>query len=356
MIEVDLKHRQGDFSLDVAFSGTGGTTALFGPSGSGKTTIVNAISGLLRPDHGRIVVGGRVLFDSAAGVFVPPHLRRVGYVFQEPRLFPHMTVRQNLTYAGEHLKLSEIIELLGLGDMLDRKPNTLSGGEAQRVAIGRALNAEPEILLMDEPLAALDSARKSEILPYLARIRDTQMVPIIYVSHAMQEVAQFASDLVLIRDGKVRRFGPIAEILSDPAAVPDLGIQDAGAVVQALLVQSDAGDGLSKLTTSSGELFLPKLNASDGTSVRVRIQASDIILAKARPDGMSALNILPVEVTGIHEGQGPGVAVGLISGTDRLISRITRRSLRALDLTQGSQCFAIIKTVSIAPGDVEKAR
>lgn len=352
MIEVQLSHRQGDFALEVAFTSSGGVVALYGPSGAGKTTIVNAIAGLIRPDAGRIVIDGRVLFDSAKGVDVKPHQRRTGYVFQDPRLFPHMTVLENLKYGQSDDQPNDYIELLGLESLLVRYPVNLSGGEAQRVAIGRALFANPDILLMDEPLAALDVARKAEILPYLARIRDSQSIPIFYVSHVMSEVAQLANDLVLMRDGKVVRHGPIGDILSDPDAVPDLGIRDAGAVIQARLSKQDAGDGLSELTTSNGILYLPQINQTEGSVIRVRVQASDIILAKTRPADLSALNILPVDVSSIHAGQGPGVAVGLTSGTDRLIARITRRSQNALGLTEGSACFAIIKSVSIAPGDV----
>lgn len=352
MIEVQLTHRQDAFTLEAKFQSAGGVIALFGPSGSGKTTIVNAIAGLIRPDAGRIVIDGRVLFDSATDTFIKPHLRRVGYVFQDPRLFPHMTVLQNLRYGETAKPKTDFINLLGLEHLLTRTPQNLSGGEAQRVAIGRALYASPDILLMDEPLAALDAPRKAEILPYLARIRDTSDIPIFYVSHAMSEVAQLASDLVLIRDGKVTRAGPIGDITSDPDAVPDLGIQDAGAVIEAELTMPDAGDGLSALTTSDGVLLLPRLPQPKGHRVRVRILASDVILSKTRPEGLSALNILPVTITNIHDGQGPGVAIGLSSGTDKLIARITRRSQNTLDLKVGSPCFAIIKSVSIAPSDV----
>jgi molybdate transport system ATP-binding protein len=352
MIEIDLRHHLENFALDVTFKSEGGVVALFGPSGAGKTTIVNAIAGLIRPDEGRIVVNDRVLFDSAKGAFVKPHRRRVGYVFQDPRLFPHMTVLENLRYGQQGDTSNDFIELLGLAHLLNRYPRNLSGGEAQRVAIGRALFANPEILLMDEPLAALDAARKAEILPYLAKIRDTTKVPIFYVSHAMSEVAQLANDIVLIKDGKVARHGPIGDILSDPNAVPDLGIQEAGAVILAILSEKDSGDGLSKLATTSGDLYLPKIDQPEGTTIRVRIQASDIILAKTRPTGLSALNILPVEISSVHEGQGPGVAIGLTSGTDKLIARITRRSQNSLALVAGTHCYAIIKSVSIAPSDV----
>ncbi|MFY0690615.1 MAG: molybdenum ABC transporter ATP-binding protein [Paracoccaceae bacterium] len=355
-LQLDITHRFGDFRLEVALDAPRGVTALFGPSGSGKTSLVNAIAGLLRPDQGRVVLDGRVLLDTEAKIFVPPHQRRIGYVFQDARLFPHMSVRDNLTYgqrfAARALPVEPVVDLLGLGGLLARMPARLSGGETQRVALGRALLSDPQMLLMDEPLAALDTARKDEILPYLERLRDEAGLPILYVSHAMVEVARLATTLVLLRDGRISRAGPVAEVLSDPEAVRDLGVRDAGAILEATVTQRDAGDGLSALASSQGQLFLPMVDLPEGAKLRVRIQASDVILSKDRPEGLSALNILPVTITALHEGAGPGVAVALSSGEDRLIARITRRSAKALELRQGAQCFAVIKTVSVAPVDV----
>lgn len=357
MIEVELRHQQGDFSLDVSFRSEGGVVGLFGPSGSGKTTVIRAISGLLHPDDGRIVLGRRVLFDRRAGVVIPPHKRRVGYVFQEPRLFPHLTVERNLRY-GQPVPapVGPVAELLGLTHLLARAPRDLSGGEAQRVAIGRALLSAPEVLLMDEPLAALDPARKEEILPYLAAIRDQARIPIFYVSHALEEVAQLASDLVVIRNGGVSRAGPIGEVLADPDAVPDIGLRDAGALLQGVLEELDAGDGLSRVRVGAHGLLLPAIHRPRGARVQIRILATDVILARQKPHEISALNILPVEVTQIFDGSGPGVAVALRSGEDRLIARITRRSARLLQLSTGAQVFAVIKSISVAPGNVAGAR
>ncbi len=353
MIEIAIKHRQGDFNVDAEFTSTSGVVALFGPSGAGKTTVINAVAGLIRPDAGRISIQGRVLFDSATNVFVPPHLRRIGYVFQEPRLFPHLTVEKNLRFGQKiHEPLGDIVDLLGIGELLSRHPAALSGGEAQRVAIARALLSKPDILLMDEPLAALDARRKSEILPYLAQVRDSADIPIFYVSHALSEVAQLADDIVLINDGKVARSGPISEVLADPKAVRDLGVQDAGALIEATLIEPDAGDGLSALQTSAGVLYLPKIDKAKGAKVRVRIQASDVILSSKLPEGLSALNVLPATITSLHGGQGPGMAVGLKSGEDHLLARVTRRSANALELKPGGTCFAVIKSVSVAPADV----
>ena len=222
---VDVEHEQGAFRLTAGFAAPAGVTALFGRSGSGKTTLVRIIGGLVRPRRGRVVVAGETLVDTARGIAVPPHRRRIGYVFQEGRLFPHLTVRQNLLFGRWFAPRREpgtepgaIVDLLGIGHILNRRPGALSGGEAQRVAIGRALLAKPRLLLMDEPLAALDDARKAEILPFIARLRDEARVPIVYVSHARAEVARLADTVVLIEDGRVTAAGPAAGILAASAA------------------------------------------------------------------------------------------------------------------------------------------
>ena len=209
-IEVLVRRRLGDFSLDAAFEAQGHVVALFGPSGSGKSTLLNIIAGLVRPDEARIVVGGRVLADTAAGLRVPVHRRRVGYVFQEARLFPHMSVARNLSYgrrfapeAERYGSVEEIVALLGIAPLLDRRPDGLSGGEKQRVAIGRALLAAPRLLLMDEPLASLDAARKAETLPYIERLRDELAIPIVYVSHSREEVERLTREIVHLDGGRV---------------------------------------------------------------------------------------------------------------------------------------------------------
>jgi molybdate transport system ATP-binding protein len=214
-IAVAVTHRQGDFSLDVAFAADAHVVALFGPSGSGKSTVLNVIAGLVRPKEARVAVGGRVLVDTRAGVFVPPHRRRIGYVFQDGRLFPHLSVRRNLAYGRwftarteRWAKPEEVIALLGIGHLLDRSPGTLSGGEKQRVAIGRALLASPRLLLMDEPLASLDEARKRETLPYIERLRDELSIPIVYVSHSLAEVERLAGRIVRLDGGRVAPSNP----------------------------------------------------------------------------------------------------------------------------------------------------
>lgn len=358
-LSVAVRHALPGFTLDVSFEAPPGVTALFGRSGSGKTSIVNAVAGLLRPDFGRITLDGAVLEDSERRLWLPPHMRRIGYVFQEPRLFPHLTVRQNLAYGARLVSkapdagqdFERVVAMLGIAALLPRRPGALSGGEASRVAIGRALLSRPRLLLMDEPLTALDASRKAEILPYLERLRDEVGVPILYVSHALSEVARLATTIVVIDAGRVARAGPAAEMLADPEAAPLLGIREAGALLPAR-VAAHHDDGLTELTVSAGRLLLPRLAVAPGTRLRVRIPAQDVILSRARPEGLSALNILPATVTGLRRGEGPGVIVQLRAGDDLILARITRRSAEALGLEPGAECHAILKSVAVAQADV----
>lgn len=358
-LEVDISHDFGAFRLDVRFDAPAGVTALFGRSGAGKTTIVNAISGLLRPDRARIAVDGTVLTDTEAGIRLAVHRRRIGYVFQDARLFPHLTVRQNLAFGGwfaprgaPRATPAHVIELLGIGALLGRRPRDLSGGERQRVAIGRALLAAPRLLLMDEPLASLDEARKDEIIPYLERLRDETEVPILYVSHAVAEIARLATTVVAVGGGRVLASGPAGEMLADPGRIRLFGVREAGAVLHARVVAHDDADGLTELALSAGRIYLPRLEASPGTMVRVRVGAHDVILTREKPAAVSTLNVLAAVVTSVSEGEGPGAAVGLLAGEDRLLARLTRRSVRALGLTPGEPVWAMIKATSVAPRDV----
>lgn len=352
-LSVRLCHRLGDFRLDAAFEAPAGVTALFGRSGSGKTTIVNAVAGLLRPDAGRIATEDAVLVDSDRGILVPPHRRRVGYVFQDARLFPHLSVGRNLTYGRAFARdaggpdPAHIAALLGISDLLARRPGALSGGERQRVALGRAILSNPRLLLMDEPLAALDEARKAEILPYLERLRDEIGLPILYVSHSVAEIARLATTVVLIDAGRVTATGPAVAILSDFATLPALGLREAGAILDARLVRHD-DDGLSRLATSAGPLFLPRLDADPGAAIRLRILAQDVMIALERPVGLSALNILPARVLDLQDSEGAGVMVRLGIGGQTLLSRITRRSAQTLGLCPGLPVHAVLKAVSVA--------
>ena len=356
MLDVAIEHRLGSFTLDIRFTTGSGLTALFGRSGAGKTSIVNAIAGLIRPQRGHIAVDGAVLLDTARGVFVPAHRRRLGYVFQEGRLFPHLTVRQNLLFGAwfaprranpGQAGLDEVVELLGIGPLLARRPGRLSGGEKQRVAIGRALLAQPRLLLMDEPLASLDNARKDEILPYLERLRDHSRVPFVYVSHAAAEVARLATTIVLVADGRVQAVGPAAEIMGRAGQYPLAGGFEAGAVLTATVAAHDPGWDLSELSGGFGRLVVGRLDLPVGSRLRVRIRARDVMLATTRPSGISALNVLPATIEALVATGEEAVEVQLRLGAERLLARITRRSQAALGLVSGGAVFAVIKAVAI---------
>ncbi len=340
MIDVVIKQQLGQLALDVAFSAPAGLTAIFGPSGAGKTSILRAVAGLSQPASGHVRLDGTDI-----GVLAP-QARRIGYVFQDARLFPHMTVEQNLTYGGAHDR-DRIIDMLGLSELLGRYPARLSGGEAQRVAIGRALMSAPQLLLLDEPLAGLDAARKAEVLPYLERLRDIAEMPILYVSHDMAEVARLATTLVLLRDGRVVRDGPLLDLLSDPAQIPVLGAEVAGALLPVQVTGFDATDQMTTLTADAGAILVPGQLGEIGQSLRLRIPARDIILSKTVPADVSALNILPVTIADLSEVDGAFVDVTLQAGSDRLLARITRRSCQRLDLSPGQAIHAIVKATAI---------
>jgi molybdate transport system ATP-binding protein len=352
-LSVDVRHHQGDFLLDASFDSAGRLTALFGPSGSGKTSLVNIIGGLIRPQHGRVVAGGRVLVDTAARTFVPMHKRRIGYVFQDARLFPHLTVRQNLGYgrfftpaAERYADFSDVVDLLGIGHLLDRRPASLSGGEKQRVAIGRALIASPKLILMDEPLASLDEARKTEIMPYLEKLRDESRIPIVYVSHSVVEVARLATDVVVLEHGKVVASGATGDIFSRFERLPEEQRGEIGALIELTVVGQEESFGLTVLRSAGGEWRLPSMDAPAGITLRVRVRARDVMLALDRPVGISALNTLSVTVVDISAGKGPEALVSLDSGGDRLVSRVTRRSVELLGLAPGRKVFAVVKAVT----------
>lgn len=357
MLSVDLHHPMDGFDLDVSFDAPQGLTVLFGRSGSGKTTVINAVAGLLRAERARVAVNGQTLADTARGIWLPPHKRRLGYVFQEGRLFPHLTVKQNLRFGqwfapkdAPRESLDKVVEMLGIGALLTRRPASLSGGEKQRVAIGRALLASPRLILADEPLAALDEARKAEILPYFERLRDETDIPILYVSHSPAEVARLATTLVALDGGKVVRQGPAVEVLGDPMFTPD-GVRSVGAVIEARVAMHH-DDGLSELDAGGTSLFLPHVAQESGTLLRVRIAAQDVMLSLKEPQDVSALNILEGRVDQVRAGDGPGAIVSLDTNAGRVLARVTRRSVNAMGLKPGLKVYAVVKTVSIAPQDV----
>jgi molybdate transport system ATP-binding protein len=353
MLQVTVGHHFGGFVLDATFDSAGGLTALFGRSGAGKTSLINAIAGLLRPERGHIAVDGEVLTDTARGIFVPPRRRRIGYVFQEGRLFPHLSVRQNLLYGrwfapkgGRAGEIEHVIELLGIGALLRRRPANLSGGEKQRVAIGRALLARPRLLVMDEPLASLDEARKGEILPYIERLRDEAGVPIVYVSHQVAEVARLATTMVVLSDGRVAAVGPTAAIMGRIDLFPLTGRAEAGAILATRIAGHDRAFGLTTLRAAAGELRVPHLDLPVGAALRVRIRARDVMIALQPPEGLSALNVLPGTVVEIGRADGPIVELRLDCAGEALIARLTRRSVETLGLAPGRPVYAVIKSIA----------
>ncbi len=352
-LSVAIRHLQGDFRIEAQFAVSGRLTALFGPSGSGKSSLINLIAGLIRPDEGRIEVDGKVLVDTKARIFVPRHKRRIGMVFQDARLFPHMSVRSNLLYgrwftpaAERYLEMGAIVDLLGIGALLERKPATLSGGEKQRVAIGRALLSSPRLLLMDEPLASLDEARKAEILPYIERLRDQMKIPIVYVSHSVAEVARLASDVVVLAQGKVTASGPVADILQRLDLLPAGERGEGGALVETVVARHDDAFSMSVLHSAAGEIRVPRIGIPVGQPVRLRIRARDVMIATERPTGLSALNILPGKVAAIAHGTGAESEVRIDCNGVPIVSRITEQSRQALDLKPGLPVFAVVKTVT----------
>ena len=359
-IEVDVSLRRGAFTLEATFTAGAGLTALFGRSGSGKTTLIDLIAGLAQPDRGRIAVDGTPLVDTAARVRVPVHRRRIGCVFQEARLMPHLSVRANLGFGrffsggrrGDGAEAAPIIEMLGLGALLDRRPAGLSGGERQRVAIGRALLARPRLLLMDEPLSALDDARKREILPTLERLRDEAGVPIVYVSHAVGEVARLANTVVVMEAGRVAAVGPADTVLRRFDLMPDAA--EAGAVLAMRVTAHDGPLGLTRLSGPVGTLALPRLALPVGRAVRLRVPARDVLVATRPPEGLSARNVLPGRVAALVPA-GDAVMVEIACGGSVLAARLTQASVRDLGLTPGLPVYAIVKSVAFDPHGVGSA-
>jgi len=353
VIDVDIEARLGSFELAVKFAADAPIVGLFGRSGAGKTTVVNAIAGITRPRRGAIRINDVVLFDSARGIDLPPERRRIGYVFQDPLLFPHLDVESNLLYGHRLRAASErfiaherVVDLLGLRAFLDRKPGTLSGGEKQRVAIGRALLAQPRILLMDEPLASLDVPRKTEVLDYVERLRDELHIPIVYVTHSVAEITRLADSVVLLSEGKCLAVGEVDEVMSRLDLRPATGRYEAGSLLDARVVGHDADNQLTKLGFDGGELWVPHLDAGESDRVRVRIRARDVSLALAPPAGISILNVLRGTVSAIRDEPGPIVDVQLRVGTAIIGARVTRRSLRDLGVREGLPMYALVKAVS----------
>lgn len=355
-LHLDIKHRMGSFSLDAELSAGEGVTALFGRSGSGKTSIIRIIAGLIEPDEGKVTLDGEVLADQSRRLFIPCHKRRFGYVFQEARLFPHLTVQQNLHYgqwfsgrSAKDKESADIVDMLGIADLLHRRPEKLSGGEKQRVAIGRALLSSPRLLLMDEPLAALDEARKAEIIPYLERLRDQTKIPIIYVSHSINEVSRLADRIVVMTDGRVESQGSAADILSRPTFSTHLERREAGSILSGKIEAFDGKHGLASVRLAKMTLQVPTRAAVAGANVRVHIPARDVMLATTRPEGLSALNILDghiAHITSLTDGM---AMVQVDCGGDIVQARITGLSIERLSIVEGKPIFVIVKSAALDP-------
>jgi molybdate transport system ATP-binding protein len=353
-LRVRLRLDRGAFRLDVDLDlPQRGISALFGHSGSGKTTVLRAIAGLERAPGALVALGDDVWQDDARGVFVPVHKRAIGYVFQEASLFPHLSVRANLEFGRKRVPVHErrfalepVTALLGIAGLLERRPDGLSGGERQRVAIARALLVSPRLLLMDEPLAALDLRRKLEILPYLERMHAELAIPIVYVSHSPDEVARLADHLVLLDDGKAVASGPLTETLARVDLPPSFA-DDAGVVLETILAGHEE-DALSRLEFAGGALFVGRRREAVGTHLRCRIHARDVSLALDRPQGTSIVNRLPAVVTAVAATDTPGhVLVQLRMGDSPLLARITERSRRELGIAPGLRLWVQIKGVAL---------
>ncbi|TPG57465.1 molybdenum ABC transporter ATP-binding protein [Roseomonas nepalensis] len=360
MLEVSLSHRFGGregFRLDAGFTAPApGVTAIFGPSGCGKSTLLLAVAGLLRPDEGRVALDGAVLLDSASGVAVPPERRRCGVVFQDARLFPHLSVETNLRYGARRApqdatgpEFGEVVELLGIGALLGRRPGALSGGERQRVALGRALLSRPRLLLMDEPLAALDAPRRAEVLPFLARVRDRFRLPMLLVTHALDEVDRLADHLVLMEAGRVLAAGTV-EALSARTDLPLLvGRRDAGAALACRVLGHEPARELTRLGFAGGELRVPLRAGVAGEAIRVRVRARDVSVALEEPRGLSVQNVLPATLLSV-EAAGPHEAMlRLAVGEAVLLSRVTRDAVRRLGLRPGLPVWALVKSAAFGP-------
>lgn len=357
---VEAAGRFGQFDLDAAFTAPDGVTALFGRSGAGKSTLVSIIAGLRRPSRGRVILGERTLLDTDMQIDVPVHRRRVGVVFQEARLFPHLSVRKNLTYGVRHAEsdvLDRIVDLLAIAPLMDRRTQALSGGEAQRVAIGRALLSQPDLLIMDEPLSNLDGARKAIILPFLERLAREGEVPILYVSHVLDEVARLADTMVLLSAGSVIASGPLAEVLARVDLGPATGRYEASSILEGTVAEHDPDYALSMIRVESSNVVVPLLDAPPGTPVRLRVRARDVALAVTPPTGVSIRNVIPVTISSLQPEEGAFAEIGLALGTQALRARITRRALDELGLQKGKPVLALVKAITIeAPSGRRKGR
>jgi molybdate transport system ATP-binding protein len=353
MLKVEVKGQLGEFRLDAAFEGAGdGLTVLFGPSGAGKSSVLAAVAGALKPEAGRVALGDEVLYDSAAGIDVPMERRRIGWVFQDARLFPHLSVEGNLRFGLKRappslsqagpIRFEEAVEVLGIGHLLNRRPRELSGGERQRVGLGRALLSQPRLLLMDEPLASLDAQRRAEILPFLERVKTSFATPILYVTHSLAEAVRLGDRMAVMRDGQVVAQGPLAEV----ASRPELMLAGSRARDGAALHGVAAGEegGLTVVRAGGWDIRVPGLQAWG--AVRLYILARDVMLALDKPTRISARNVLPGQVAELQVETGR-VLVKVEHGGASLLAALTPDAAEALELRRGMPVWAIVKSVAV---------
>lgn len=355
MIALDCLLRRAGFTLETKLESSGRLVALFGPSGSGKSTIIRLIAGLERPDRGKISIGGETVVDTERSLFVPPHKRRAGIVLQDGHLLPHLDVRRNLTYGrfftppGERrIAFDDVVETLGIAHLLARKPATLSGGERQRVAIGRALIASPRILLMDEPLASLDANRKLEILPFIERLRDEMKIPIVYVSHALEEVARLADCVVRLNGGRVAAIGAPSQVLTPTALAKAAERFDAISLLTGSVARIQADYGVTLLDHPAGQIVLPWRVKDGSERVQVAVRATNVTLSVGRPGNVSIRTSLTGLVLSVEMNDGPFALVAVeLTGGDVVYSYVTRLAIDDLGLDAGDKVFALLKTVAI---------
>ena len=353
-LTVGIKKKLGAFALDVVFEGAAGVTVLFGPSGAGKSATLAAIAGVLAPDGGRITLGDDVLYDRAGRIVLKPEARRIGWVFQDARLFPHLSVEGNLRYGLARARgrpapiaFDAVVGVLGLAALLRRRPRDLSGGEAQRVSIGQALLSQPRLLLMDEPLSALDAARKGEILAFIEQVRDAFALPIVYVTHSLTETVRLADRLVVMEAGRVVGEGTLSEVLAR-ADLPLLAERtDAVAVVEGAVTDPDPARDLTLVRAGEGVWLCPPLNKPVGAPVRLVVLARDVILAVTEPQGLSARNVLPGRIEHMTPRRDGSVLARLDVGGRLILSALTPDAVQALALRPGLPVWAVVKSVAI---------
>lgn len=355
MLRLSVVKRWKDFELRAQLDApTPGVVALFGRSGCGKTTLVNIISGLLRPDEGRVELDGVVLTDTHERIRVPVQRRRIGYVFQDARLFPHLRVLANLRYGLRRapkrslsIGLEEVLTLLGLEPLLQRRPHQLSGGERQRVALGRALLSQPRLLLLDEPLASLDAARREEVLPYLETLRDRLSIPMVFVSHQFDEVLRLATHVALMEGGRIVASGTPSEVSLRPELRAIVGPEAVGAILDGVITRMDQLHGMADVQIGRGTLRISVPDARVDARVRIQLLARDIILATESPRGLSVRNALEGVIAELSEDMGQAVLVKVdIGAGTAVLSRVTLDAARSLDLRPGMPIWVLVKAVS----------